>query len=84
MQKVVTRVGICGCVVTDFTKEVNALLEEGFFLESFDIDRGWFRIVCTAILNDDEYYDDEDGSYSGDEDYEDDEDEISLTKVKKK
>lgn len=55
MQQVVAKVGLGRRVVREFQDEVNALLNQGFRLQRFTVEKkGLFKIFCTAILNDQE------------------------------
>ena len=51
MQKLIVRVGLTRHVVKEFEADVNALLEQGFHLVNFNVEKHWFRIFCTAVLS---------------------------------
>lgn len=50
MQKVITRISWTRWGVNAFTEEVNSLLEEGWALSAFDVQKKGLRFVCYAIL----------------------------------
>ncbi len=52
MQKLIARVGFTRHVVNQFEEEVNALLDRGWTLVHFGVEKGIFRIFCNALLSD--------------------------------
>ena len=66
MQILITKVGFTRCTVNEFEKEVNDLLQQGFYVEQLSIDRG-LRFVCIAVLDNDDS-----GSSSSNDSFEDD------------
>jgi hypothetical protein len=54
MQKLITRIALCRRGVKIFEKEVNDLMASGWDLDEYDVEPGFFRIICSAILTKDD------------------------------
>lgn len=49
-QKVIAKVGLTRIIVDVFAFEVNQMIDSGYKLTDFKVEKHWFTFVCTAVL----------------------------------